>query len=99
MVPLPAAADTSNGNGSNGTVNAADYAFYRKYEYGYRVSVYIGLDIRTYPQDEDELGGELSGMSLSSDGGQFALLGRVDLVNFALGGQIKKNTFVGDRGK
>ena len=99
LLPLPAAADTSNGNGSNVTVNAADYAFYRKYEYGYRVSVYVGLDIRTYPAEEEELGAELSGMSLAEESGQFSLLGRVDLVNFALGGQIKKNTYVGGPGK
>ena len=40
LLPLPAAADTSNGNGSNVTVNAADYAFYRKYEYGYTETLY-----------------------------------------------------------
>ncbi|MCQ2428089.1 MAG: hypothetical protein MJ137_06780 [Clostridia bacterium] len=92
-------ADTSNANGSNNTVNNAEYAFYRKYEYGYRVTVYVGTKVQSFPSDRERLSAKLSGMSLSDSSDDFYYLGQVDLVNGAMGGQIRKNTIVGGYSK
>ena len=92
-------ADTSNANGTNTSVNAAEYAFFRRYEYGYRVSVYAGAEIKSYPSSESGLGIVLSGMSLSDFGGDFIRIGQVDLVNTAMAGHISNNTYVGGRSK
>jgi len=96
---VPVLADTSNANGSNTTVNSADYAYYRKYEYGYRVSVYAGLRVRNYPSDRERLSSLLYSSSLAAGSEDYALLGTVDLVNPAMGAQIKRNTYVGGMSK
>ncbi len=97
-VPLRTVADSSNANGTNTTVNTAAYAFYRRYEYGYRVTVYAGRDIKDYPSAGEALDNLLSVKRLSEDG-DFFKIGQADLVNAAMSWHISDNTYVGMKNK
>ncbi|MBO4322343.1 MAG: hypothetical protein J5919_05015, partial [Clostridia bacterium] len=97
-VPLRTVADSSNANGTNTTVNTAAYAFYRRYEYGYRVTVYASRDIKDYPSAGEALDNLLSVKRLSEDG-DFFKIGQADLVNAAMSWHISDNTYVGMKNK
>ena len=84
---LPIFSDDSNGQSGTGTVNKAAYAFYRKSEWGWKVSLYVAKDIGLSEE-------EYKSMDLNVD---FYCMGVVVLHNKTL--KISSNTYLTEENK